>query len=175
MDDKPSYWQLKAQQIKHKKDPTVPAPEISPNQLLPKKKGKDIFDWDIDEIIEYKQHGITPPRMLSSEAIFRLAKAGLSMNSIAGLFSSSPQLFTNNPELREAFDKGRAEISFKVRQALINDALEGESVAAKIYLDKILSGETQKQEISISMNRPLSELSDVELLEIDFDGKDSSN
>lgn len=110
-----------------------------------------------------------PKDQLTPKLIEELAKQGLSSTTICHLYNARSSHINDNPDLREAFDKGRSEIASRIRSSLISDALEKDNLQAKLYLDKIYGGDTEVKKLEVSVaNRPLKDVSTGALLEIEF-------
>jgi len=135
------------------------------------------FHMSINELIAWKETGQKPKLIMRSEEVFNLAKAGISMKNIAGVYSTTEMTILDNPAFLSAFNDGRAECGSRVR-AMIYQHAEAGNLNAAIHLDKLLSGEIQRQEIKLELStRPAGNISDAELIEsIEFDdGEDNLN
>ena len=107
---------------------------------------------------------------LTPEKCQQFANKGLSKQTIAGLFEVSITSIDNDPALLAAFNLGRASTAALNRQAIITEALEKENLTAMIYLDKLMGGDVEVKNVSLSIsNGPLKDVSDDKLLEIDVD------
>jgi len=118
--------------------------------------------------------------ILQPSAIYDMAKAGLSMQSICRLYRIDTNTLTDDLNLRREFDRGRAAIGSQVRASLVDDALNKDMPYAKIHLDKILNKEDNVQQIDVTVtSKPLETINTEDLLNIiftdDSDGHDTSN
>lgn len=137
-----------------------------PPETMGKIKGPSIWDFSIDELIEYKMTGQKPKRILDVDVIKSLAKIGVSIKNICGLFNVSQETFCNNPSFLNAHREGRAEIGSKNRAAIVEEAEKG-SLQAMIYLDRYLGGDTEVQTVNMTVTaRPLEEVPTENLIDV---------
>jgi hypothetical protein len=165
-----------------KPDPTKPRRSSG---LKPETKGafrykRGVLDWTVDELILYKQDGNKPKRIPDQEILTKCGMMGISRINTCQLFNIDPRKFDENPEWREAWEKGRGEVGTRIRASLVNDAIQNDNLTAKIYLDKQLSGEqTETAKVVVNVNTKLEGVSTEELLNITFneidDGRENSN
>lgn len=112
--------------------------------------------------------------LLRPEVVEQLAKHGLSVKTIATLLGSHATMISQEPELLAAFEKGRSDIGSRVRAAIIDDALNKDSLTAKLHLDKVFNKDDHVQQVDLNVTQsPLENVSDATLLEIDVE--DPSN
>ena len=142
-----------------------------------KHKPKSLLDWSIDELIEYKALGVHPKRVVNADALYMLGRAGVSLKTCADVFQCSIEFIVRDEHLHGAWSNGRAEIAGRVRSLIVEEAVENKNLQAQIYLDKLLSGESVKQQldISVSSSGQLEQISTEELLEVGFTEVDDDN
>ncbi len=121
-----------------------------------------------DRNLEVIKQALSPLKeLLTPERVEELASDGISSVVICHLHKCASGYIDNDPILRAAFDKGRGGIAQKIRTSLIEDALVGNSLPAKIHLDKILSKEdATRVEVTVKTN-PAEEVPIEVLLEYD--------
>jgi len=109
----------------------------------------------------------------SPEMIENLAASGISLKNICGIIGKNFSYFSEHPEMKEAFDRGRATVGSKVRARLLDAALEENSMQAAMYLDRIYSGDTVASEVNVNVtSTPLENVSTEDLLNVAFTVKD---
>lgn len=111
------------------------------------------------------------------EEVEHLAKSGVSVKNICSLYQKGFEYLTENPELKSAFDRGRAHVASRIRAKLIDAALEEDSMQAAIYLDKLMGGDTEQTTVNLNVSqRPLDSANTEQLLDaIDIHIKDDDN
>lgn len=140
-----------------------------------KRSGK--LDWTLDELIAYKSNGYPPARIPDAVILYKLGKAGVSLKNAADIFSISEDKFYSNPDWLENWQKGRAELSSRVRAAIVDQALEQNVLNAMIYLDKIIGGDSPADQLNVTVTNVsnLENVSTEDLLDVMYrDGKDPS-
>src|SRR5579864_5802855 len=105
------YWDLRRLQHQSKKDPSIQRPKLpkqekvrqaisneirTPPDKIGRYKGKGIFDWSIDELIAYKETGKQPQRVLDTDVLHKLGKAGVSMANVCAIFQVEPARILEN-------------------------------------------------------------------------------
>jgi hypothetical protein len=109
----------------------------------------------------------------STEMIENLAASGISLKNICGIIGKNFSYFSDNPTMKEAFDRGRATVGSRVRARLLDAALEENSMQAAMYLDKIYGGDTVASEVNVNVtSTPLENVSTEDLLNVAFTVKD---
>ena len=109
------------------------------------------------------------------EIVEHLAASGISVKNICGLFNKSFQYLTDNPTLQEAFERGRAQASSRLRSTLLDAALNDRNIQSAIYLDKIMSGDNVVSEVNINVAQSqLSTVSDDDLMKVAFTVEDET-
>jgi hypothetical protein len=88
----------------------------------------------------------------STEMVENLAASGISLKNICGILGKNFSYFSDNPDMKEAFDRGRATVGSRVRARLLDAALEENSMQAAIYLDKIYGGDTVASEVNVNVS-----------------------
>lgn len=123
------------------------------------------WHMSLDELIDYRETGSRPPKMiLDSNIIYRLAKKGASINTIADLFEVSHQTIKNTAEYIDAHRRGLAELNVRNRFTIIAAAEEG-NLQANIHLDKVMNKETQEVSMTVTTQGPdLSEYTNEDLI-----------
>lgn len=113
---------------------------------------------------------------LTEDTIENLARSGVGVKNICGLFGKTHTFLDDNPLFREAFNRGRSNVATRVRAKLLDAALEEDNMTAAMYLDKIYGGEQVVSEVNLTVtNTPLAEISTNELLDVTFDVKSREN
>jgi hypothetical protein len=129
-------------------------------------KRDNIFHWSIDELIEYKATGVRPKMIIDESYIYKLARLGISIKNICGLFGLSTESFCNNPTFLNAHREGRSHLAAMNRAAIAEHAANG-SLDAQKYLDKLIGGDAEIQTFNMNVTaRPLETVSTEDLLEI---------
>jgi len=156
----------------------------NPRKFMPTTKQElEIYHEDYVNSVKRNLHLIgehlkhpTKRAMFTPEAIEILASHGLAIKTIASMFGHLSTTITNDPEYLAAFEKGRSQIASKIRASLVEDALNKDLISAKLYLDKIYNKDEQTQEINLNVSqRPLENVTDEQLLQIDLDDSTQSN
>jgi hypothetical protein len=135
-------------------------------------KRQSIFEWSLDELIEYKITKNNPVRIFNVDDLYMLGRASVSIKNIAAMAGYAPdELFKNKP-LYAAWERGRAEAGTQLRSIILEQALTGNLTAA-LYLDKILGGDDQKTSIEMTVQtRPLQDIPTENLLTILYNHDD---
>ena len=129
-------------------------------------KRDNIFHWSIDELIEYKASGVRPKMIIDETYIYKLARLGVSIKNICGLFGISEETFCNNPTFLSAHQEGRSHLASMNRAAIVEHAANG-SLDAQKYLDKLIGGDVEIQTLNMNVTaRPLEQVPTENLLEI---------
>jgi hypothetical protein len=116
------------------------------------------------ELSKKKKDYLTPTN------VEKLASHGLGIKVIASLYGEVSTDITQDPILMLAYEKGRSNIASQVRASIIDDALNKDSLTAKLHLDKVFNKEDHTQDINLTVSqRPLENISDEQLLQIDLD------
>jgi hypothetical protein len=138
-----------------------------PPETMGKMKGSSPWDFSIDELIEYKKTGVKPKRILDVDTMYALAKCGVSLANVAGLFDTSIETISQTPTLLTAHQNGRAECGSKIRAMIFQHAENGSLDAAK-YLDKLMSGEgSLDPQVNVNINtRPLEQVPTSNLIDL---------
>lgn len=119
----------------------------------------------LDELIQYKTTGVQPKIIISEDILFRLGEIGASLKNTAQVLNVTEETISSNAPLLSAWQKGRANVGTKVRALIVEDALNG-NLQAKIYLDKMLGGDTITDNLNVTVTaQPLKEVSTEQLLE----------
>jgi len=112
---------------------------------------------------------LMPRPSLTPAKVEEAASKGLARKVICNLFSVAETTINDDPELLEAFLKGRATIGSQIRGKLVENALDDNSMPALLYLDKIYGGDNVVQQVEMKVSQsPLENISDAQLLEIDL-------
>lgn len=158
--------------MEDKKKPTFHRPNQKPRdtfmppETMGKMKGPSVWDFSIDELIEYRATGVKPQRILDVDVIYSLAKIGVSIKNICGLFKVSEETFCNNAAFLSAHQQGRSECGTRIRAAIVEHAMNG-SLDAQKYLDKIMGGDVDTQNVNLNVSqRPLENVPTENLIEI---------
>ena len=107
--------------------------------------------------------------ILTAETVEALSASGVSAHNICSMFRKSFSYLNENPNLKLAFDKGRATLGSKVRATLVDAVFEDRNIQSAIYLDKILSGDTvMPTEVNLNVTSQLSTVSDEDLMRVAF-------
>lgn len=135
------------------------------------------LDWTLDELIEYRKSGVSPKRILDKDVMYKLGKVGVSFNNVCFVLGVSQSKVLENRDYLEAWQTGRAECGARIRASIVQDALEKDLLPAKLYLDKILSGDTPQDVVNINVNTTeLTKINTNDLLEIMYrDGKEDTD
>lgn len=116
-----------------------------------------------------------PQLQMTPEKVEQLARSGVSLKNICGLFQKSFNHISDNPLLLDAFNRGRATVSSRIRSRLVDAALEENSIQAAIYLDKIMGGDVTTENVNLTVSqRPLEDVPTDQLLEISLKHDDNS-
>ena len=108
--------------------------------------------------------------MATPDNIALLAAQGLTRVAVAKILGCRSTLITEDPELEEAFLRGRVEVASNIRASIVDDALNKDMPYAKTHLDKLLNHETVVQKIDLNVTtNPAEAVSTEKLLEIDLD------
>jgi hypothetical protein len=143
-----------------------PRDTFMPPETMGKMKGPSVWDFSIDELIEYRMTGHKPQRILDADVIRALAKIGVSLENIAGLFSVSKETIINNSAFLTAHKEGRAECGTRIRAAIVEHAMNG-SLDAQKYLDKIMGGDIEVQTVNMNVTaRPLEQIPLENLIDV---------
>lgn len=112
----------------------------------------------------------TKPQLeCTAENIEFLASKGVSANNICGLFQKSKTYIYENPEMLDAFNRGRSNVASRVRAKIVDAALEENSMQAAIYLDKVMGGDTTTENVNLTITQqPLKDISTEDLLNVTF-------
>ena len=168
---------------------TKDTPEVPPKrvfgsgkspQYYPETKGAKRFgklDLTLDELITYRSNGTPPARIPDPVILYKLGKAGVSLRNAADIFEISEDKFCSNPDWLVNWQKGRAELSSRVRAAIVDQALEQNVLNAMIYLDKIMGGDSPADQLNVTVTNVsnLENISTEDLLDVMYrDGKDPS-
>ena len=120
-------------------------------------------------VLALKQNQRDDSLKATPEIVEHLAKSGISVKNICSLFNKSFDYLSTNLELQEAFDRGRAHASSRLRSTLLDAALEDRNIQSAIYLDKIMSGDNAVSEVNVNVTASqLSTVSDEDLLKVAF-------
>jgi hypothetical protein len=101
---------------------------------------KNPWHMSIDELIEYKSTGVKPKYIIDPEKIYTLAKSGVSIKNICGIFGFNETTFMSNSAFTSAHAQGRSEVATLNRAMILEQAMNG-SLDAMKYLDKYMGGE----------------------------------
>ena len=116
-----------------------------------------------------KQNQSIDAMKATPEIVEHLAKSGISVKNICSLFNKSFDYLSTNLELQDAFNRGRAHASSRLRSTLLDAALEDRNIQSAIYLDKIMSGDTVASEVNVNVaTSQLATVSDEELMRVAF-------
>lgn len=118
-----------------------------------------------------------PPKrsLFNPKNIEMCAEQGLSMESAAGIFGHATVAIIHNPEMLEAYKRGRSKAGSLIRASLMDDALNKDILQAKLHLDKVLNKEDNTQQVNLTVTKsPLENIPTEQLLEFDS-GEDPSN
>ncbi len=133
------------------------------------------LDWSLDQLIEYRQSGVSPARIPDKDLLFKLGSYGVTMEATADIFGISIEKFTSNLDWYDNWKAGKTSCGVRVRAKLVAQALEENSTTALIYLDKIFGGDVSNVNININ-NNTLGAVKTQDLLEVMFtDIKNDSN
>lgn len=148
--------------------PKSPAGNRKADTFLPPdtaaKLKRNPMAMSLDELIEYRKIGQVPPTIIQPGKIEELARLGNSVTTICAVLSMSKETFYKNPVFVTEFQKGRGNVATKIRQKLVEQALEEDNLQAMIYIDKIIGGDAETVNINATVSaRPLKEISDEEL------------
>ncbi len=122
------------------------------------------------EIIKTESDLFDAEFALTTDRIKALAAQGLPSHAICNLYHKRNDTIDKNPEFRQAFEFGRAQIGGQVRAAIVDQALNNESLTAMIHLDKIFNNDQQAQQIDLSVKQdPLKDVSTDTLIEIMYE------
>lgn len=112
----------------------------------------------------------TKPQLeCTADNIEFLASKGVSANVICGLFQKSKTYIYDNPEMLEAFNRGRSNVASRIRAKIVDEALENNSMQAAIYLDKVMGGDTTTENVNVTVSQqPLKDISTEDLLSVTF-------
>ena len=144
----------------------APKDTFMPPETMGKMKGPSVWDMSLDELIEYRSTGNKPKRILDVDVIYALAKTGVSIENICGLFSYSRESFCNNDAFLTAHRNGRSECGIRIRASIVEHARNGSLDAAK-YLDRITGGDIIQENVNLSISqRPLDQTPADNLLEV---------
>ena len=125
------------------------------------------FDWSVEQILEHKATGKPLQRIPDRDVLRKLGASGISMTTAADIFNVSYAEFSNTPEYIDNFKAGRSSVIGRVRTSIVNDALEKDSLNAKIYLDKIWATDNQPDKIEISArNKDFDNIKTSDLIEV---------
>lgn len=112
---------------------------------------------------------------INEELVETLGRSGVTVKNACSLLHKSFQFFDENPTMKAAFERGRADLGSRVRSKLIEAALDNNNIQSAIHLDKIYSGETVATEVNLNVTSQLSTISDEDLLKVAFtvEGEDT--
>lgn len=103
----------------------------------------------------------------SAAQIEELAALGISTRNIARLCGMDETYIFDNPTRLAAYHRGRANVSSRIRSSIVTDALENNSLQAKLYLDKIMGGDVVQENINLTVQQqPLRDIPTEDLIEI---------
>ena len=120
-------------------------------------------------VLALKQNQQVDTLKATPEIVEHLAKSGISVKNICSLFNKSFDYLSTNLELQDAFNRGRAHASSRLRSTLLDAALEDRNIQSAIYLDKIMSGDTVASEVNVNVaSSQLSTVSDDDLMKVAF-------
>ena len=129
----------------------------------------------VDELIEYRKTGVKPKIIIDPAMIEEMARVGSSAQTICGVLGINRDTFDKNDAFQAAFKAGRANLAHRLRGAIVDDAFENNSLQAKIYLDKILGGDSETVNINATVTpKPLENVPTDNLLEVMYRAEDSS-
>ena len=145
----------------------------------PETKGKfkrGALDWTLDDLIAYRENGRPPVRIPDAEILYKFGRSGVSVNNTCDIFGISRDKFYSNLDWIENYNKGKAEIGAQIRASIVEDALEKDNLMAKIYLDKLISGDKESPTalIQVNVNSELGQVSTDDLLNVVFEEKDGN-
>jgi len=126
------------------------------------------------------RHGVEA-LTINEEMVEILGRSGVTVKNACSLLHKSFQYFDDNPTMKQAFERGRANLGSRVRSKLIEAALENNNIQSAIHLDKIYSADAVATEVNLNVTSQLSTVSDEDLLAVAFkvdtveDGLDSEN
>ena len=146
----------------------------------PETKGKfkrGALDWTLDDLIAYRENGRPPVRIPDADLLYKFGRSGVSVNNTCDIFGISRDKFYSNLDWIENYNKGKAEIGAQIRASIVEDALEKDNLMAKIYLDKLISGDKESPTalIQVNVNSELGQVSTDDLLNVVFEEKDEPN
>ena len=131
------------------------------------------LDWSLDELIAYRQSGVSPARIPDADLLFKLGSIGVSLSNVAKLFNIDETKITDNLDWYENWSRGRAECGSRIRAKIVEQALEGDVLNAMIYLDKILGGDQVTDQVQINVtNTELQPVKTEDLLEVMYKQQD---
>jgi hypothetical protein len=143
-----------------------------PPEVTGAMKRDNIFHWSIDELIEYRSTGVRPKMIIDETYIYKLARLGVSIKNICGLFGISEETFCNNQTFLSAHRSGRSHLATANRAAIVEHAANG-SLDAQKYLDRYLGGDVVQESVNLTVSpRPLESVPTEQLIEIVYDEKD---
>lgn len=112
----------------------------------------------------------TKKSFFTPESVEKLASHGIGAKAIASIFGEISTAVTQDPKMMAAYEKGRSNIGSIIRASIIDEALNKDSLTAKLHLDKVFNKDDHSQDINLSVTQsPLEKVSDAALLEINLD------
>lgn len=143
-----------------------PRETFMPPETMGAMKRPNPFHMSLDELIQYRQTGIKPRLVIDDKMIYKMATMGISIKNICGIFEITEETFCNTPAFLSAHQSGRGLAGSRLRTVLLRAVEEDNNMQVAMYLDKIMSGEQEKQRIDLTLtdDRPLKNISDDELI-----------
>jgi hypothetical protein len=136
-----------------------------------KKRGP--LEWSLDELIAYRQSGVSPARIPDADLLFKLGSIGVSLANISKLFNIDETKITDNLDWHDNWARGRAECGSRIRAKIVEQALDENVLNAMIYLDKILGGDQVSDRVEVSVTTTeLTPVKTEDLLEVMYNIND---
>lgn len=136
---------------------------------------KNPLHMSLDELIEYRKTGVKPKLIIDPDTIEEMARTGSSIQTICGILKVSKNAFYSNGAFMTAFNSGRANLAHRLRGAIVEDAFDKDLLQAKLYLDKMLGGDSETVNINATVEaKPLEHVPTDSLLEVMYREQDPS-